>query len=112
MILNAPDGAVLILLQAIREYAFAAYPPGGSECAQVSRVTLTDAAERIETLLRTGAEISCSRRLRSQFRAAVNYYVEQRSISEECTGLLQQLAAGEAIAASSWQDSGCETAGS
>jgi hypothetical protein len=36
-----------VLCTAIREYAHAAYPEGGSECAQVARYTLLELAAEI-----------------------------------------------------------------
>jgi len=40
-----------LLCRAIREYAHAAYPEGGSDCAQVARYTLLEAASAIDAAI-------------------------------------------------------------
>lgn len=63
-----------LLATAISAYAEAAYPDGGSECAQVSRETLFTSAKRIaqEAGSTQGAQIS--RRQRGMLKAAVDWY--------------------------------------
>jgi hypothetical protein len=64
-----------ILCLAIRDYAHAAYPEGGSECAQVARYTLLDLAAQIEAGINpdSGA-VLISRRPRAMVKAAITYY--------------------------------------
>ena len=73
------DGAVRdILCGAIRDYACAAYPEGGSDCAQVARYTLLELAGQIEAGI--GSELSTlaiSRRPRAMIRAAVQYHYDR-----------------------------------
>lgn len=62
------------LSQCLRYYVEAAYPPGASDCAQVARATLLDAAQTIDSQVREQAGlIQVSRRLRSQLKAALEY---------------------------------------
>lgn len=60
------------IAEAVAAYANAAYPPGGSECAQVSRETLLDSAKRIATA--AGNEVSIRKRHLPMLRAAINWY--------------------------------------
>lgn len=67
-----------ILCQAIRAYAVAAYPPGGSDCAQVARYTLLELAQQIETAGAAAAgPIEISRRPRAMVRAALQYHFDR-----------------------------------
>jgi hypothetical protein len=62
------------LADALAVYAHAAYPPGGSECAQVARDALLTSARTIaEDAAKTdGAQLS--RRQRGMIKAAVQWY--------------------------------------
>jgi len=75
----ACDGAVRdILYLAIRDYARAAYPQGGSDCAQVACYTLLELANQIEAGIAdelSGLEIS--KRPRAMIRAAVQYHFDR-----------------------------------
>ena len=64
------------LCTAIRLYAEAAYPPGGSECAQVARETLVDVARSIDEQFSETGYAEIRRRLRTQLKAAVEFYAE------------------------------------
>jgi hypothetical protein len=67
-----------ILCTAIREYAWAVYPEGGSECAQVARYTLLQAADSIEAgISESNAEVQVRRRLRTNLKAALEYYFDR-----------------------------------
>jgi hypothetical protein len=67
-----------LLCRAIREYAHAAYPEGGSDCAQVARYTLLEAASAIDTAISADhAEAAVSRRLRTNLQAAIDYYFDR-----------------------------------
>lgn len=75
-----------ILCQAIRDYAVAAYPPGGSDCAQVARYTLLELAGQIEAGINgVQGSVEISRRPRAMVRAAVNYLFD-RGDAESGTG--------------------------
>jgi len=60
---------------AIRDYAHAAYPDGGSECAQVARYTLLELATDIEAGITEHSEtVEISKRPRAMVKAAIEYY--------------------------------------
>jgi hypothetical protein len=68
-----------LLCRALREYAHAAYPEGGSECAQVARYTLLEAAAAIDAAITADHdEAVISRRLRTTVQAAINYHFDRR----------------------------------
>lgn len=96
--IECPVALQEVLSIAIREYAEAAYPPGGSECAQVARQALMDAAEKLETdFIANGGEYAeVSRRLRAHLKAAMHYYVEQHQC-ENLLPLLLQLLEGQPV---------------
>ena len=79
-----------VLCQAIREYALAAYPEGGSDCAQVARYTLLELAQQIDTGI-TSAQpcIAISRRPRAMARAAIDYYFDRQE-AESGIGAVRQ----------------------
>ncbi len=60
------------LAEAVRAYAHAAFPPGGSECAQVSREALLDTASHCD--MHPGGELALRKRQMPQIRAAVRWY--------------------------------------
>jgi hypothetical protein len=62
-----------LLAEAIRSFAHAAYPPGGSDCAQVARETLFTTAETIEY---SDAVASASTRHRVLLRQAAEWYCD------------------------------------
>ncbi len=97
--IECPPVLQKIFCAAIREYVEAAYSPGCSECGQVARAALMDAAEKLESdfLANAGeyAEISC--RLRSHLKSAFQYYAEQHKHGHETETLLNRLLEGEAI---------------
>jgi len=59
------------LAAAVRAYAHAAYPHGGSACGQVAREALLDTAARCET--HGGGALVLRRRMLPQLRAAVRW---------------------------------------
>ena len=81
--LHAPIELIELLSSIITVYAHAAYPPGGSECAQASRETLLIARQRLlqeyDHLLQ---KTTMSRRLRAQFKAAINFSVENDDLDK------------------------------
>jgi hypothetical protein len=96
--IECPPALQKILCKAIREYANAAYPPDGSECGQVARQALMDAAEKLENdfAANNGDYAELSRRLRTHLKAASRYYVEQHKC-QELEPLLLRLLEGEVI---------------
>lgn len=83
------------LIAALQRYAHAAWPPGGSECAQASREALLTAAEAMrEDHVNHPGEVHFSRRQRATFRAALEYHLEQPVFQDRhalYTKLLNQL---------------------
>jgi len=64
-----------ILCRAIREYAHAAYPEGGSDCAQVARYTLLELAQQIDDGITPDNQcVAISRRPRAMVKAAIEYF--------------------------------------
>ena len=64
-----------IACAAIRDYAHAAYPEGGSECAQVARYTLLELAADIDAGITAHSEtVEISKRPRAMLKAAFEYY--------------------------------------
>lgn len=60
---------------AIRAYAQAAYPEGGSECAQVARAALLDAAESCGA--HEAGDLALRRRQLALLRACVRWYFSE-----------------------------------
>ena len=64
-----------IVCTAIREYAHAAFPEGGSECAQVARYTLLELAGDIDAGITEHSQtVQISKRPRAMVKAAFEYY--------------------------------------
>lgn len=81
-----------VLCAAIREYAHAAYPEGGSECAQVARYTLLELAADIDAGITAGNEtVEVSKRPMAMVKAALEYYFN-RADAAQGTGSTQQRA--------------------
>lgn len=66
-----------LLCEAIRGYAAAAFPAGGSECAQASRESLLTLAERFTAEQARDGVIELRTRQRALLRSAVSGYFEQ-----------------------------------
>jgi hypothetical protein len=60
------------LAEAIRAYAQAAYPPGGSECAQVARETLFDTAKHCAA--HAGGVLVLNKRQLPMLRSALHWW--------------------------------------
>ena len=72
-----------ILCTAIREYAHAAYPEGGSECAQVARYTLLELAADIEAGINSENQtVEVSKRPKAMLQAALEYYFNRADESQ------------------------------
>ena len=86
-----------ILCIAIREYAHAAYPEGGSECAQLARYTLLELAAEIDAGI-TGDNntVEISKRPRAMVKAALEYYFN-RADDAQGSGSIRQRALFERL---------------
>ena len=79
-----------ILCRAIREYARAAYPEGGSDCAQVARYTQLELAQQIDTGITSDLQcVEISRRPRAMVKAAIAYWFDRQDM-ESGTGSARQ----------------------
>jgi hypothetical protein len=75
-----------IVCSAIRDYARAAYPQGGSECAQVARYTLLELADEIQAGINNESHaVEISRRPRAMVKAAFEYYFNRLDETEGAT---------------------------
>ncbi len=80
-----------LLCAAIRDYAHAAYPAGGSDCAQVARYTLLELAAQIEQgISEQVQELDISRRPRAMVRAALQYYFDRQDDISQASSLQQR----------------------
>ena len=78
------------LAMVVRAYAVAAYPMGGSECAQAAREALDDAAARCD--LHHGGQLMLRKRLLPQLRAAVRWFAgEQGPASVGSASVLESI---------------------
>jgi hypothetical protein len=66
--------------RAIRAYAHAAYPPGGSECAQVAREALLDVARQCDA--HHSGSLALRKRTLPQLRAAVRWWLSTADPSD------------------------------
>ena len=80
------------LSRALRAYANAAYPPGGSECGQVARSTLLDTASTCEQ--QAGEALRLRKRQLPMLRAAARWWLSENPglCVESARGLEQFLA--------------------
>lgn len=77
--LQCDTGVKDILCRAIREYARAAYPDGGSDCAQVARYTLLELAQQIDAGITSDQDrVEISRRPRAMVKAAIEYFYDRQ----------------------------------
>ena len=75
--LTGPVPALQLISDVIQHYADAAYPAGGSECAQTARAGLLDTAEKINQQVEQGLmPVTISRRIKSHIKAAIQYYLQ------------------------------------
>jgi len=73
--LYAPIEAMQTLRQIIEQYVEAAYPPGGSECAQSAREALQMVGQRIQDEYDTNnSSVTISRRAKAHIKSALQYY--------------------------------------
>jgi len=80
-----------LLSGAIRDYAHAAYPEGGSECAQVARYALLQAADAIDAANTAhDTEAVISRRLRTTLQAAIDYHFDRQDAASGGASIRQR----------------------
>jgi hypothetical protein len=80
-----------ILCMAIREYAHAAYPEGGSECAQVARYTLLQlVAEINDGISAEKVSVEISKRSRPMVKAALEFYFNRQDETCGTTSMHQR----------------------
>jgi hypothetical protein len=82
--INAPAEQLTLFITALRRYAHAAWPVGGSECAQASRDSLLTFCDELEAELEsTRNEISLNKRQRSVYKAALEFHLEHEEFASE-----------------------------
>jgi hypothetical protein len=80
-----------ILCRAIREYAHAAYPEGGSDCAQVARYTLLELAQQIDAgITPDHRTVEISRRPRAMIKAAIEYFFNRQDAGAGTSSVRQR----------------------
>lgn len=72
------------VFEALVAYANAAYPPGGSECAQASHQALVDLARAV--VLSDKKPLKIKKRQLPMVKAAINWYYSSDSDSDSNTG--------------------------
>lgn len=73
------------LAAVVRDFALAAYPPGGSDCAQAAREALLDTADRCAN--HAGGDLPLPRRQLPQLRSAVAWYFSEREPDSAALGM-------------------------
>jgi hypothetical protein len=82
--IDATPEQLIELSRALRIYAEAAWPPGGSDCAQASRESLLGVADAIEQAQQsTPGRAEFSRRQKATFRAALEYAIEHPELEAQ-----------------------------
>ncbi len=74
VMLEADDSQAATLARSIAAYAHAAFPKGGSECAQSSREALLETAHACQ--LHGGGELALRKRQLGLIRAALRWYAD------------------------------------
>jgi len=75
----------LKIAEAIEVYAHAAYPVGGSDCAQVSREALLDSAKAFSSL-EADDIVQVRKRQRRPLKAAVDWYFSMEGPGDHSKG--------------------------
>ena len=75
----------LKIAEAIEVYAHAAYPVGGSDCAQVSRDALLDSAKAFSSI-KTDGIVQVRKRQRRPLKAAVDWYFSMEGPGDHSKG--------------------------
>ncbi len=108
--MTGPVPALQAMSIAIQGYADAAYPPGGSDCAQTARAGLLDTAEKISQQVDLGyKQVTISRRIKSHIKAAIQYYLQvsaeqgcDTELTEKRCRLLLALLNGQTVQDTEW----------
>jgi hypothetical protein len=90
LVIRCEPGQATLLAEALTAYAEAAYPRGGSECAQAARETLLDSAAVIARDA-GGDGAAVSQRQRGLIKTAVKWYWEERGQPGQAQALLDLL---------------------
>ncbi|MGD2081461.1 MAG: hypothetical protein PVF91_00750 [Chromatiales bacterium] len=112
-VVRCAPGPRRVLCEAVRGFADAAYPPGGSDCAQAARAALLGVAEALKST--TAPETEVSVRVRAMLKSAVRWHFEQME-QATCRCAAQQRAlalaalAGEAISDADLRDAAARDA--
>lgn len=112
--MTGPVPALQAMSIAIQGYADAAYPLGGSDCAQTARAGLLDTAEKIDQQVGRGqtgnVQVTISRRIKSHIKAAIQYYLQvsaeqalDTERAEKRGRLLLALLNGQTVQGTEWQ---------
>ena len=91
--LKAPFAAIQTLADVIKAYVAAAYPAGGSECAQSAREALLTTGQQIINGYDTASgSVDISRRIKAHLKSALEYYPQtQTERTESATRESMQL---------------------
>lgn len=89
LITLSPDTAENIA-EALKAYATAAYPPGGSECSQATHQTLFDLANKIKILGPDG-KLRLKKRQLPVMKTAINWYYSEDKAAENKQGITAQI---------------------
>jgi hypothetical protein len=82
--ITAPVEQLTVFIAALRRYAHAAWPVGGSECAQASRDALLSFCDKLEVELGSrNSDICLNKRQRSVYKAALEFHLEQETFASD-----------------------------
>jgi len=105
--MTGPASALLAMSEAIQLYADAAYPLGGSECAQAARAGLLDTVEKINVQVSQQQNpVTISRRIKTHIKSAIQYYhevnTEENELSAQRCRVMLAMLNGENIQDNEW----------
>ncbi|VAW93354.1 hypothetical protein MNBD_GAMMA21-967 [hydrothermal vent metagenome] len=107
IILYAPPAAIQTLAEAVTAYVEAAYPAGGSECAQSAREALLSTVLTLRNEYdNDNRSVSISRRIKAHLKSALEYYpqtqAERRQLAEHEASQLLKCLQGDIISQQEW----------
>ena len=103
IILHCSRAMCEMLSVILRNYADAAYPPGGSDCSQSARESLMQSAQAIHLNWDEQSQTThINRRLRVMTKSAINYHAQRLALEEKYSAehrkkYLLSVLSGEAI---------------
>ena len=108
--LTAPAIAIQTLTELVTIYVDAAYPAGGSECAQSAREALLTTAQQLRSGYDTDTgSVNISRRIKAHLKSAIEFYPqaqpERIQSAERESGLLLKCLNGDVISLQDWENS-------